>query len=108
MTESSLALMGGRGGGGGRRKKKRSCVSESRMAAGLAWAPRQALWFLRRQRNIERLSYKDNDHLSREPVWRSGKALGWLDLGSNLLRLSFVFKSCGLWTLSCDLVVPHN
>ena len=25
------------------------------------------------------------------------------DLGSNLLRLSFVFKSCGLWTLSCDL-----
>ena len=29
------------------------------------------------------------------------------DLGSNLLRLSFLFKSCGLWTLSCDFV-PHN
>ena len=29
------------------------------------------------------------------------------DLGSNLLRLSFHFKSCGLWTLSCD-IVPHN
>ena len=28
------------------------------------------------------------------------------DLGSNLLRLSFLFKSC-LWTLSCDFV-PHN
>ena len=36
MTESSLALMGGGGGGGGGgKKKKRSCVSESRMAAGL-------------------------------------------------------------------------
>ena len=29
------------------------------------------------------------------------------DLGSNPLRLSFHFKSCGLWTLSCDFV-PHN
>ena len=29
------------------------------------------------------------------------------DLGSNLLRLSFLFKGCGLWTLSCDFV-PHN
>ena len=27
--------------------------------------------------------------------------------GSILLRLSFFFKSCGLWTLSCDFV-PHN
>ena len=25
----------------------------------------------------------------------------------NLLRLSFLFKSCGLWTPSCDSV-PHN
>ena len=30
-----------------------------------------------------------------------------LDLGSIPLRLSFLFKSCGLWTLSCDFV-PHN
>ena len=30
------------------------------------------------------------------------------DLGSNPLRLSFLFKSCGLWTLSCDGFVPHN
>ena len=26
------------------------------------------------------------------------------DLGSIPLRLSFLFKSCGLWTLSCDFV----
>ena len=29
---------------------------------------------------------------------RAGKQT---DFGSNLLRLSFLFKSCGLWTLSC-------
>ena len=29
------------------------------------------------------------------------------NLGSIPLRLSFLFKSCGLWTLSCDFV-PHN
>ena len=29
------------------------------------------------------------------------------DFGSNLLRFSFLFKCCGLWTLSCDFV-PHN
>ena len=29
------------------------------------------------------------------------------DLRSNPLRLSLIFKSCGLWTLSCDFV-PHN
>ena len=29
------------------------------------------------------------------------------DLGSNPLRLSFLFKSRGLWTLSCDFI-PHN
>ena len=29
------------------------------------------------------------------------------DLGSNPLRLSFLLKSCGLWTLFCDFV-PHN
>ena len=48
-----------------------------------------------------------------EPVWPSGKALGWYsgkqrDLGSNPLRLSFLFKSCGLWTLSCDFVLTVN
>ena len=42
-----------------------------------------------------------------EPVWPSGKAGKRRDLGSNPLRLSFRFKSCGLWTLSCDFV-PHN
>ena len=39
-----------------------------------------------------------------EPVWPAGKH--W-DLGSNPLRLSFLFKNCGLWTLSCDFV-PCN
>ena len=31
-----------------------------------------------------------------KPVWPSGKAGKQRDLGSNLLRLSFFFKSCGL------------
>ena len=44
---------------------------------------------------------------SREPVWPSGKAGKQKDLGSNPLRLSFLFKSNGLWTQSCDFV-PHN
>ena len=35
-------------------------------------------------------------------VWRwAGKQR---DFGSNLLQLSFLFKSCGLWTMSCDFV----
>ena len=42
-----------------------------------------------------------------EPVWPSGKAGKQRDLGSNPLRLSFLCKNCGLWTLSCDFV-PHN
>ena len=47
-----------------------------------------------------------------ELVWPSGKVLGWYcgkqrDLGSNPHRLSFFFKSSGLWTLSSDFV-PHN
>ena len=29
------------------------------------------------------------------------------DLGPNPLRLSFLFKSCSLWTPSCDFV-PHS
>ena len=43
----------------------------------------------------------------REPVWPSGKALGWqvegprLDYASALLSLE---KGCGLWTRSCDFV----
>ena len=51
------------------------------------------------------------------PVWLNGKALlgkallvsKRRDLGSNLLRLSFLFrqKLSGVWTLSCDFV-PHN
>ena len=42
-----------------------------------------------------------------EPVWPSGKAGKERNLGSNPLRLSFLFESCSLWTLSCDFV-PHN
>ena len=40
----------------------------------------------------------------REPIWPSGKALGWyaegpqFDTASALLSLQ---KGCGLWTLSC-------
>ena len=38
-----------------------------------------------------------------EPVWPSGKALGWEAEGLwfDPLRLSLLFKNCGLWTLSC-------
>ena len=42
-----------------------------------------------------------------EPVWPTGKAGKQKDLGLNPLRLSFLFKRCGLWTLSCDFV-PHD
>ena len=42
-----------------------------------------------------------------ELVWPRGKAGKRRDIGSNRLRLSFLFKSCGLWTLSCDFV-PHS
>ena len=41
-----------------------------------------------------------------EPVWPSDKAGKQRELGSKPLRLSFLFKSCGLWTRSCDFV-PH-
>ena len=43
-------------------------------------------------------------HNARDLVWPSGKVLGrqadgpWFESAS----LSFLFKSCGLWTLSCD------
>ena len=42
-----------------------------------------------------------------EPVWLSGK-VSERDVGSNPLRLSFLFKKLwSEWTLSCDFV-PHN
>ena len=42
-----------------------------------------------------------------EPDWPSGKVGKQRYLGSNPLRISFLFKSCGLWTLSFDFF-PHN
>ena len=45
-----------------------------------------------------------------EPVWPSVKALRAgkrRGLGSNPLWLSFLFKTCSLWTRSCDFV-PHS
>ena len=46
-----------------------------------------------------------------EPVWPSGKALGWLAAGPRFESASalFLFKSCGLCghCLVCDFV-PHN
>ena len=42
---------------------------------------------------------------SYEPVWPSGKALGWLAEGSRLDSAPFSSKrSRRLWTLSCDFV----
>ena len=48
--------------------------------------------------------------ITSEPVWPGGKAGisgKQRDLGSNLLWLSFLFKNCGLSTLSCDFI-PYN
>ena len=42
-----------------------------------------------------------------EPVWPSGKAGKERNRGSNPLRLSFLFESCGLWKLSSGFVL-HN
>ena len=39
------------------------------------------------------------------PVKNGLKAGKQRDLGSIPLRLSFLFKSCFLWTLSCDFVL---
>ena len=43
----------------------------------------------------------------RRLVGRLCLAVRQKNLGSNPLRLSFLFKSCGLWTLSCYFV-PRN
>ena len=47
---------------------------------------------------------------SGEPVWPSGKALGWSAEGPRFdpPRLSFLYKLCGLWTLSNDFVNTVN
>ena len=59
----------------------------------------------------ENIKQKQNERTKNEQqtiVSRFGLAAGKRrDLGSNPLRLSFLFKSCGLWTLSCDFA-PHN
>ena len=43
-----------------------------------------------------------------EPIWPSGKALGWQADGpsSSRLRLSFLLTSCGLIASSCDFAPP--
>ena len=45
---------------------------------------------------------KNAIYMCSELVWPSGKAGKQKDLGSSPFRLSFLFKSWGLWTLSCD------
>ena len=49
-------------------------------------------------------------YIAREPVWPSGKALGWSAEGPwfDPLRLSFILKLCGLWTLSRDFAHTMN
>ena len=53
-------------------------------------------------------SYSKNHTGGRcEPVWPSGKALGWYAEGPRFDTASALFslqKGCGLWTLSCDFV----
>ena len=47
--------------------------------------------------------------LSCELVWPSDKALGWkAGPWFDPLRLSFLFKNCGLWTLCCDVAHTIN
>ena len=47
-----------------------------------------------------------------EPVWPSGEALDWHWQAEgprfDPLRLSFLFKKCGLWTLSYDFAHTIN
>ena len=57
-------------------------------------------------------SNKSSNSLETSLVSRCGLAVrrqagNQRDLGLNPLRLSFLSKSCGLWSLSCDFV-PHN
>ena len=54
-----------------------------------------------------KLSYHQTPTL--ESQFGLAKAVGGKrkDLGSIPLRLSFLFKGCGLWTRPCDFV-PHN
>ena len=61
----------------------------------------------------EGVSILRSTHLHLQTLSRFGLAVRrWAgkqsDLGSNLLQLSFLFKSCGLWTLSCDLSLTIN
>ena len=52
---------------------------------------------------------KDPSLLTCEPVWSSGKALGWQAEGPRFKSASALLslqKLC-VWTLSCDFV-PHN
>ena len=50
------------------------------------------------------------NRLHHEPVWPSGKALGWSAEGPRFspLRLSFLLKIGGLWTLFCDFAHTIN
>ena len=43
-----------------------------------------------------------------EPVWPSGKALGFEGPWFDPLWLSFLYKNCGSWTLSCDFAHTIN
>ena len=62
-----------------------------------------------RVKGIARISgqYVRVFHVSRFGLALRREAGKQRDLGLNPLQLSFHFKSCGLRTLSCD-VVPHN
>ena len=51
--------------------------------------------------------YKRSSLFSKDNVNRFGLAGMQRDLDSNPLWLSFLFKGCGLWTLSCNFVL-HN
>ena len=48
---------------------------------------------------------------SREPVWPSGKVLGWSAEGPGLDSVSALLSlqsACGLWTLFCHFVLKIN
>ena len=65
---------------------------------------------MRNEPSSSSLYKQDVSALHCEPVWPSGNELGWYAEGPRFdpLRLSFLFKNSGLWTLSCDFAHTVN
>ena len=72
-------------------------------------------YFVRGESNRKDIDHREvvDADLTCEPVWPSGSSVRLIVLGSlsrqsrfdTPLRLSFLIKGCGLWTLSCDFSI---